>query len=84
MCSSDLLEEAAAELATWRAPDPAAHITARELEDRNLLDLARLLLAHALARPGSVGAHHRLDDPGTTAAPHPVPSLDLTPEAPAC
>lgn len=82
--SGTALEEAAAELATWRAPDPAAHITARELEDRNLLDLARLLLAHALARPGSVGAHHRLDDPGTTAAPHPVPSLDLTPEAPAC
>lgn len=82
--SGAALETAAAELATWRALDPSVLTTVCELEDRNLLDLSRLLLAHALARPDSVGVHHRLDEPGTATIPHPVPSLDLTTEAPAC
>ncbi|WP_262425391.1 hypothetical protein [Brachybacterium sp. Z12] len=63
-------------------PRRAPHLGA--LEDRNLLDLARLLVAHALERPESVGAHHRLDDPSTPAVPHPDRTLMLTPEAPAC
>ncbi|WP_193106588.1 L-aspartate oxidase [Brachybacterium sp. FME24] len=70
------LDAAAARLAEWRTPDPAALSTVRELEDRNLLDLARLLAAHALARPGSVGAHHRLDAP--------VSVVDSAQEALAC
>ncbi|GAA1491070.1 L-aspartate oxidase [Brachybacterium sacelli] len=55
------LDTAAAQLATWTAPDPATATTIGELENRNLLDLARLVATHALARPASVGAHHRLD-----------------------
>lgn len=90
------LAEAAARLAEWRTPDPDRLTTPEELEDRSLLDLARLLTAHALARPASVGAHHRLDDRGAgrpaaahpvtagPAAAHPDRSLVLTPEAPAC
>ena len=89
--SGDGLAEAAARLAEWHSPDPDRLTTPEELEDRSLLDLARLLTAHALARPGSVGAHHRLDDPAADhpvtarpAADHPDRSLVLTPEAPAC
>lgn len=84
--SGDGLAEAAARLAAWRSPDPDSLTTLEELENRNLLDLARLLTAHALARPASVGAHHRLDD-RAAAGPvpaHPDRSLVLTPEAPAC
>ena len=47
----------------WRAPDVRDRRTA---EDRNLLDLARLTVAAALARPESVGAHFRSDDPDRT------------------
>ncbi|MGP5386348.1 L-aspartate oxidase [Brachybacterium tyrofermentans] len=61
--TGEQLDAAAAQLASWGDPDPASCTTVAELEDRNLLHLARLLIAHALARPGSVGAHHRLDDP---------------------
>ncbi|HEX7351882.1 L-aspartate oxidase [Brachybacterium sp.] len=57
------LEEAAGTLATWRAPDPASADPFTALEDRNLLDLARLLVDRARARTRSVGAHHRLDIP---------------------
>lgn len=62
------LEAAAAQLATWRPPGPGALTSITALEDRNLLDLARLLTAHALARPASVGAHHRLDSPSEVLA----------------
>src|SRR5699024_3360407 len=48
------LEAAAAQLATWQPPGPETLTTITALEDRNLLDLARLLTAHALARPVSV------------------------------
>src|SRR5690606_15009654 len=55
------MREAAAQLAAWSPPAQLTTIDA--VEDRNLLDLARLVLDHALARPASVGAHHRLDAP---------------------
>lgn len=82
--SGEQLREAAAVLEGWQAPAPR---TINVLEDRNLLELGRLLVAAALARPRSVGAHHRLDDPGeaatvgpagTSAAPaslHPLETL---------
>ena len=57
------LEEAARALADRHAPEPASIATIAALEDRNLLDLARLLVDRALARRDSVGAHHRLDTP---------------------
>ncbi|WP_084148412.1 L-aspartate oxidase [Brachybacterium phenoliresistens] len=60
------LEEAARILATWAPPAPT---TLAALEDRNLLHLARCVVEAALARPGSVGAHHRRD-----AADDPVPA----------
>jgi len=56
------LAEASARLAGWRAPDVRDRRTA---EDRNLLDLARLTVAAAIARTESVGAHFRSDDPAT-------------------
>jgi len=54
------LGAASARLAAWRAPGARDRRTA---EDRNLLELARLTVAAALARTGSVGAHFRSDDP---------------------
>jgi L-aspartate oxidase len=54
------LTEAAALLDAWDAPDPADRGRA---EDRNLLDLARLTVAAAIARRDSVGAHFRADAP---------------------
>ncbi|MEV1130367.1 L-aspartate oxidase [Agromyces sp. NPDC049794] len=53
------LAAASARLATWRAPEVRDRRTA---EDRNLLDLARLTVAAALARTESRGAHFRTDD----------------------
>ena len=61
------LDELAGTLATWRAPEPASADPLPALEDRNLLDLARLLVDRARARRDSVGAHHRLDAPITPA-----------------
>ncbi|MGY5765799.1 L-aspartate oxidase [Brachybacterium sp. DNPG3] len=66
--TGDELDAAAERLAGWRVPDPATITTLAQLEDRNLLDLARLTTAHALARPLSVGAHHRLDAPSEALA----------------
>lgn len=48
---------AIAQAAAPEAADPAAH------EAANLATCAALLLEAALARPGSLGAHHRTDDP---------------------
>ncbi len=48
----------------WHIEGSSVH----DLENRNLLDLARLVAAAALARTGSVGAHHRGDDLAATAA----------------
>ncbi|GGI48600.1 L-aspartate oxidase [Agromyces flavus] len=52
------LAAASARLDGWRAPEPVDRRTA---EDRNLLDLARLTVAAALARTESIGAHTRRD-----------------------
>ncbi|MCD5346630.1 L-aspartate oxidase [Agromyces sp. S2-1-8] len=54
------LAEASALLDAWDAPAP---VDRRRAEDRNLLDLARLTVAAALARRASIGAHFRTDDP---------------------
>lgn len=56
------LSEAAAALAEL-STKPATSTAARE--DNNLLDLARLTIASALAREESRGAHYRTDYPGT-------------------
>lgn len=58
------LAAAAETLAEWRSVD-SAEATTSELEDRNLLDLARLVVRAALARQESRGAHHRADFPLT-------------------
>ncbi|MFF2271120.1 L-aspartate oxidase [Agromyces sp. NPDC058136] len=69
------LREASALLETWRAAPP---VDRRSAEDRNLLDLARLTVAAALARRASVGAHFRTDDPAApiAAAHSPAPELE--------
>jgi len=54
------LAAASDRLASWRAPEVRDRRTA---EDRNLLDLARLTAAAALARRESRGAHFRTDAP---------------------
>ncbi|WP_136707883.1 L-aspartate oxidase [Agromyces sp. H66] len=59
------LAAASARLATWRAPEVRDR---RSAEDRNLLDLAHLTVAAALARTESRGAHFRTDDPTPDAA----------------
>jgi L-aspartate oxidase len=53
------LAAASARLDGWHAPRVVDRRTA---EDRNLLELARLTVAAALARTGSVGAHTRRDE----------------------
>jgi L-aspartate oxidase len=63
--SGEGLAAASAVLDAWRAPDVVDRRTA---EDRNLLDLARLTVAAAIARAHSVGAHFRTDDPLAVAA----------------
>ncbi|MDJ0337521.1 L-aspartate oxidase [Cryobacterium sp. PH31-O1] len=62
------LAHAAAALAEWTAPS-ATSVSVAALEDRNLLGLGRLLVAAALAREESRGAHYRSD------FPHPRPEL---------
>jgi L-aspartate oxidase len=53
------LRAASAVLDRWHAPEPVDRRTA---EDRNLLELARLTVAAALARGTSVGSHFRSDE----------------------
>jgi L-aspartate oxidase len=65
------LGAASARLAAWTAPAPRDR---RSAEDRNLLDLARLTVAGALARDESVGAHFRADAPA--AGRRPVPERE--------
>ena len=54
------LVHAAGALDEWAAP-PATSRSVAALEDRNLLDLARLLVSAGLAREESRGAHYRSD-----------------------
>ncbi|GAB3121286.1 L-aspartate oxidase [Glaciibacter psychrotolerans] len=66
----DGLRMASAALGGWHGVDPAADgPSVAEREDANLLLLARLTVAAALAREESRGAHHRDD------FPHADPSL---------
>ncbi|WP_022890647.1 L-aspartate oxidase [Agromyces italicus] len=70
------LAEASVRLDGWSAPAP---VDRRSAEDRNLLDLARLTVAAALARRASAGAHFRTDDPSGApgaAAPALAPELE--------
>jgi L-aspartate oxidase len=67
------LDDAAARLAEWAAaltaasgnPDRGEGLDQAALEDRNLLLAARLLVAAARKRTGSVGAHYRADSART-------------------
>ena len=60
------LTRAAVTLAGWRAADRDT-ASAEDLETGNLLDLGRLIVAAALAREESRGAHHRADYPDSRA-----------------
>jgi len=55
-------------VATWLAQSRSPR-TPTQLEDENLLQLGAAVIAAALARPRSVGAHHRRDDPPIEPAP---------------
>jgi L-aspartate oxidase len=57
------LAAAAATLAALPRPSTTPGASRRDVEDANLLDLARLLVAAASARTESVGAHFRSDFP---------------------
>ncbi|KQV73622.1 L-aspartate oxidase [Aeromicrobium sp. Root344] len=59
------LERALATLAEWRAP---VATDAKSAEDANLLVVARAIVASALARRESRGAHYRTDFPETDPA----------------
>ncbi|MGF9646567.1 L-aspartate oxidase [Pseudarthrobacter oxydans] len=65
--SRELLVEAAETLGRWAAVVRPGAVPAgghaRDHEDRNLLLAAQLLVAAALARRDSLGAHYRSDDP---------------------
>ena len=69
------LAAASAVLDTWSAPEPTDRHAA---EDRNLLDLARLTVAAARARRGSVGAHFRSDDLASDDAARAGVAADVT------
>lgn len=74
MRSGEQLRGAEAALAAWAAavpPESAADAADQgEHEDRNLLLAARLLVAAALNRTESVGAHYRADTDPTSAPTH--------------
>ncbi|AMB59023.1 L-aspartate oxidase [Microterricola viridarii] len=59
----DMLAAAADALAALPRPYTGPGASRRAIEDANLLDLARLLVAAASARTASVGAHFRRDAP---------------------
>ncbi|MEZ3159697.1 L-aspartate oxidase [Microbacterium sp. BWT-B31] len=66
------LRQAASVIATWRA-QPRDARTEHDLENENLLLVADRLVAAALARRASVGAHFRSDDPARTTPEQPQP-----------
>ncbi|MFC6354998.1 L-aspartate oxidase [Luethyella okanaganae] len=57
------LEAASEALDGWRRPPTGPGASRGELEDANLLDLGRLVVAAAIAREESRGAHFRSDFP---------------------
>lgn len=61
--TEDGLRTALRALAGWAVDEPVGGWDRAALEDRSLLDLARLVVAGALAREESRGAHHRADRP---------------------
>ena len=79
--SGELLAEAARTLDRWAGvvhPADASPNGPVPHEDRNLLLAARLLVAAALNRTASLGAHYRSDEaaePETTCPPRPKASL---------
>lgn len=62
------LRHAASVLAAWRAQPRTPHRES-EFEDENLLVVAQALVAAALVRRSSVGAHYRSDFPPAEATP---------------
>ncbi|GAA4351617.1 L-aspartate oxidase [Microbacterium rhizosphaerae] len=69
------LRHAASRIAAWRA-QPRDHATVEELEDDNLLLVAQHVVAAALSRTASVGAHFRSDDvPPAEGAPSVLESI---------
>ncbi|MDZ4353993.1 MAG: L-aspartate oxidase [Arthrobacter sp.] len=81
------LDAAAIRLAEWAAactaasgiPVPGEGLDQSGHEDRNLLLAARLLVAAALKRTGSVGAHYRADAAPATVVPATVVPADADP-----
>ena len=77
------LDAAAAQLDEWAAATPAAHPTTpleqSAHEERNLLLAARLLVAAARQRTGSVGAHYRADADDARPAVLAAPSRSASP-----
>lgn len=65
------LGRAAAAIAAWRAAERRPR-SVREHEDENLLLVAERLVAAALARTRSVGAHHRSDEEAAGHVPPPL------------
>ena len=65
--SGEGLAAASVTLAGWARPHTGPGASARDHEDANLLDLARIAVQAALAREESRGAHHRADFPSVRA-----------------
>ena len=57
------LADAAGKLEEWSSVLDKSLTTRRELELRNMLELAQLITKAAMSRKGSVGAHYRSDYP---------------------
>lgn len=59
-CASSL-SEARERLSAWQVITERDYITRRELELKNMLTIARIIVHAAMSRKGSVGAHYRSD-----------------------